>query len=552
MIRVSYLFRTHPRLVFSSLAGLVILGGGYLGTRSPAVALPAMSANSGFSLAQTTTTIRSASAAAPVPVPEAGISPSRRSKLGINLWYLAYWSGERAFANLTMQSAWTSITPGQPTQSMDLSRINPDGSVKSLNPGEIAVLPLTPPGANPQRSATIRCTWSGTGEVVADGGADFTNRTSGDRWLRFTWSLASYPTVPSGHLKLNATNPADPVRNIDCREEGMAPDKLFADEFIQSLAHYGAIRFMIWQGTMEKLDTPSRWSTRRQANAFVGTSKDGVAIEHMVELAKQTNSDPWFSIPWNADEEYVTRFAQYVHDNLPPSRKVYVELDNEVWNYAYPVTTRAREEGEARGLGTGHTAVLRRYAQKIVPVMKIWSRVFADRPGQLVRVAATQHVNPSSAEEVLAFGNTAQFVDALATAPYFGHDLFNRTPPNATMDERMLAIGLSEQENLEFSRQNRAIAQRYGKRYVTYESGQHIITSDLPLQASIQRHPKMYDIHRKFLADWDSMGGGDLNMLMAATGGISWSGAWGLKEYIGQPLSETPKLRAVLDYASGN
>lgn len=548
MIRVSYLFRDHPRLMFSSLAGLVMLGGSYLGTRSNAVVLPALSANSGMSMAQTSTIMRPASLnAAPAPAADA-ISTDRRSRLGINMWYLAYWSGERAFMNLTMQTAWSSIMPNQPAQQMDLSRINPDGSIKSLNPGEVAVLMLTPPGHRPAGS-TIRCTYEGTGELVPNG-PTITNITSGNRWFQFTWRV-SYPNPSTGLLRLNSTNPADPLRKIDCREAGADPNKLFTDEFVQSLAPYGVIRFMIWQMTMEKIPTPSRWSTRRQPNSFVDSSKDGAAIEHMMELARLTNSDPWFSIPWNADEEYITRFAQYVHDHLPADRKVYVELDNEVWNYAYQVTLQARQEGEARGLGTGHQALLRRYAQKIVPTMKIWTRIFADRPNSLVRVAATQHANPSTADEVLGFGNTAQWVDALATAPYFGHDVFERTPANATVDERMLAVALSEQAVTDVSRENRVIAQRYGKRHITYEAGQHIITNDLELQASLQRHPKMYDIHRQFLSDWEKKGGGDLNVLMAATGGISWSGAWGLKEYLGQPLSETPKLRAVIDYVNG-
>jgi hypothetical protein len=35
-------------------------------------------------------------------------------------------------------------------------------------------------------------------------------------------------------------------------------------------------------------------------------------------------------------------------------------------------------------------------------------------------------------------------------------------------------------------------------------------------------------------------------VVYASAGPISQYGAWGLREYPGQPMSETPKLRAVL------
>lgn len=546
-MRYTYMLRDHAGIMFGSLAGLIMLGG-YFGIRSTPLAFPALSANSNFAIGQSTTTlVAPAVTVPPLPSVPPGLLPGSK-RLGINLWYNAYWGGERAFMNLTMQSGWGSVLPGQGANLMDESRINPDGSVKSLQPNEYALLLLTPPAANAQGYANIRCTWVGDGDLVLKGSGP-SDVVLGDHSIQFKWTLR-YPDPASSSLELTRTNPANLVRDIDCREVGAPRTKLYADEFVQALSPYGAIRFVIWQNTWDKTHLQQRWATRQQPNSFVQTL-DGVAIENMVELARLANADPWFNIPWNGDEEYVTRFAQYVHDNLPAGRRVYVEVDNEVWNYGYRVTEQAKQEGEARGLGMGHEAVVARYAQKTAQVMKIWTRVFADNPSRLVRVAASQN-SAYWAERIMSFGNTADYVDALAVAPYFGDDIFYKTTPTSTPDEQMLAMAQSVDERLGWAQQVREVASRFNKRFITYEAGQHVVTQDLAMQAQIQRNPKMYDVYRKYLVDWRDKVGGDLMMMFAHTGPISWSGAWGLREYNGQPLGETPKRRAVLDYLASN
>ncbi len=89
--------------------------------------------------------------------------------------------------------------------------------------------------------------------------------------------------------------------------------------------------------------------------------------------------------------------AQLVHDSLDSGRRVYVELGNENWNYAFPLAHQIQAEGLAAGLDTNAFAAnLKRYSQKTVWAMKIWAKVFADRPGQLVRVASAQAPTPGS------------------------------------------------------------------------------------------------------------------------------------------------------------
>src|SRR5207253_8214123 len=110
---------------------------------------------------------------------------------------------------------------------------------------------------------------------------------------------------------------------------------------------------------------------------------DGVPVETIVETANELGLDPWVTVPWNADDDYITRFATYIRDNSTPGHKVYVEVSNEVWNGGYPVATQATNEAKAEGLpsadGTGSGGNLERYAEKTKQVMTIWSSVFSSQ-----------------------------------------------------------------------------------------------------------------------------------------------------------------------------
>ena len=107
-----------------------------------------------------------------------------------------------------------------------------------------------------------------------------------------------------------------------------ASDQIFNPEFIEKIQPFDTIRFMDWMETNNSHQ--GEWSARPTPDnsIFFG----GVAsIEEMVELANLTQTNPWFNMPHQATDEYVTNFANYVKENLDPELKVYVEYSNEVW-----------------------------------------------------------------------------------------------------------------------------------------------------------------------------------------------------------------------------
>jgi hypothetical protein len=397
-------------------------------------------------------------------------------------------------------------------------------------------IPITGPSG-----VSITCTWTGDGWVSASLGVS--NVSYGTNQVRFT-AVGLPGSVSSALVSIDKTNPSNPVKNIDCRETSMSKSLRYSPDFVASLSPYKVVRFMDWQNTNANL--PVTWATRHTSLSPTVTGNDGVSVEDIVALANQAGVDPWVTQPWNADATYYRNFAQYVHDHLAAGRKVYMEVGNEVWNTGFSVAWQSAAEARNEGLPDNYQGTLQRYAEKTVEVMKIWTQVFADNPSRLVRIISTQNDNDWTGKVVMTYKDTPNWIDALATAPYFGQDVQNPTP---TTDLSVLFSRLGTQADQIIGKAllNKQLAQSYGKRYLAYEAGQGIIFKDnVPLLAAMMHDSRMYDAYVRYSNGWKSQIG-DLITWFADYNNIDSFGAWGLAEYPGQPLSETPKLRAVRD-----
>ncbi len=338
--------------------------------------------------------------ATPISAPTPSSTSGQTSGLGINLTGGTYYSNDPMFANLLIGSGWD-------PSGTDFDEKKP-GSVDALGnpvilPGQQARRILTPPVSVINGTASqIVCTWDGKGKVVM-GGAHWKPVFNAND-LTFEW-----PGIKNGEgalawLQIQSSDQSDRLRNFDCREKGVARNAVFAADYLESLKPYGLIRFMDLSGVNGNDPNPV-WATRARVDGIGSPANGpGIAIEHMIALANHANADAWFNVPWNADDDYVRNMAQLVHDGMPGNRHVYVELGNEVWNYMFGVTNQAEKEGLAKGFASPRDrveAMLMRYAENTSRVMRIWSKVFADRPGQLVRVSGTQSANPWVSEVIL-------------------------------------------------------------------------------------------------------------------------------------------------------
>lgn len=458
--------------------------------------------------------------------------------LGVDVSGIEY--GSRTFMNLIYGSSWQMRDASGNWADVPSTALDANGWVKSVPAGYQVMRGLSVPLAG----GNFVCRYQGNGALNVSG-APVSNVTTSAGMTRFTLAT-TYPN-PQGAALSYAVDPTNYIRNIDCREANASTTDTLPPEFASALAVFKTIRFMKWQTATEG-NWPVTWATRNKPGDGDYTQNDGVPVEVMVQTANQAGADLWVTVPWNADNDYITRFATYVRDNLAPGRQVYVEVSNEVWNNGYPVSAQAAKEATAESLpsvsGTGTGGSLERYAEKTEQVMAIWSAVFSGQSSRLVRVASWQHVSPYFSDLLLKYMNLSQSVDALATAPYFGYEATDAM----SVDQIMAALPAELTAAVSLGVQQKVIAQKYGLRYITYEAGQSVVLpNDVALEQQVERDPRMYDIYRQFITSWQTQIGDRLN-LFALEGGISKYGGWGLSEYIGQPISQTPKLRAVYDF----
>jgi hypothetical protein len=471
-----------------------------------------------------------------------------KAEIGVNAVFPTWYSRARAYANLLIGNDWQIGGPSfKGWREFPEADLDANGWIKTLDPENIGFRSLSHPRFT-MGSSHITCTFEGKGQVSVSHLPSITGVSARPGKLSFDWSVASdWPEgtdkLDNVYLKVQEIDPTDPVRNIDCREADITQDARFAPDYVQSFTGFAVIRYLGLQNSNR--NAPVTWATRKRTISSLIPGDTGLPIEDIVLLSNLTNTSPWICLPWNSDDEYLRNFAVYVRDNLKPGLKVYVEMGNEVWNPGFLVARQARNEGlKAQLSDDPRQAQLKRYAQRSVEALKIWTAVFESRKDTLVRVAATQHANPSSAEIVLSAPGLAPMIDALATAPYFGHEL-TKLPESLTAEEAFPLLELSIEKTINLMRSNASIAKKYGKRYIAYEGGQHIVLpKNVPLTRQINRDPRMGALYTKLLKNWQSISP-DLFAHHTDVGPTTRFGSWGLREYQGQPSAQSPKASAV-------
>ncbi len=469
--------------------------------------------------------------------------------LGINVGQEDWYGNSRIHANLILGNHWQLLSEKGEGVPVPPGMINADGWLTALPPGTIAYRSMNHPNFR-NGVADIICRYAGKADLEVTWHGLISDRRTSPGTLRFRWTTKppqdDRDVTDNILIEVRNINRADPIRDIDCRETTLAPSVRFNPDYVAMLRGFAVMRYL---GPMNANFMPQvTWDTRKKPTNASATTAEGMALEDLVALANTAHVSPWFNMPWSADEDYQRRFASYVHDHLDPALIAHVEVSNEVWNGAFDVSDVAQKEGLARKLSTDpYEALFRRYAQRVTEVMKIWTAVYKDRPQALVRIAGSQYVNLYASTSILSYADTAKWVDALAIAPYFAFDKTRvpMTGVSAAMFDGMDASIASVTDGIA---KQRAIADQYGLRLITYEAGQHIVLRDnVALLKAINRDPRMETAYRHYIDQWRDRNG-DLMVLMQDAGGIGGDGAWGIREYLGQPLSDAPKARAVASY----
>ncbi len=388
--------------------------------------------------------------------------------------------------------------------------------------------------------------------------------------------------------------------------EAVYQDLVFHPLFLQDMSHYRSIRFMQMMSTNSGAE--SVWADRPHLSDVTWGTGKGVPIEMAIGLSNRTQSNPWLNIPARADDNYMQGYAELVRDTLDSNLAVNIELGNEIWNNAYPYVMDAHwmaEQGRIEWPEQGATDFeyrLNYFGKRTAEMCSIWKTAFGEDAGRVQCVmggmAAITWVNKQSldcpffAAEENGY-SCARDIHSLAIAPYFGSHLhldqfgpyltewlsdsdgglsklfeeinngylYDLMMGDPSVESWMLPPENGAMEQARgFISSNKTLVDEYGIELTAYEGGQHLTfggyvadwregVNDLFLEANAD--PRMGEAYTQHYNDWKDLGGA---LFVAFNSTDNWDrwGAFSLKEYQTQPVSESPKLAATYNFIDAN
>ncbi|MHA6326923.1 calcium-binding protein [Roseivivax sp. CAU 1753] len=413
--------------------------------------------------------------AAPVPARPALVQTDAPA-LAIGLNGITDWTTQHPFIDLFKTSRpWVGHLPGRwggitADELRAAGHIDKDGWPLSIpdNAERIEALLLT---AQQEDATHLRgyyiLTFDGKGDLSLAGNARRVATEPGR--LRFFYS----PGPGAVGVSIDEIDPDDPIRNIAIYKEDHAAlhaaGAIFNPDWLRRIADVRLVRFMDWMQTNNS--TVSGWDDRPRITDAT-YSEWGVPLPVMIRLANEIGADPWFTLPHQADDDYVRRFAETVRDTLDPRLKAHVEYSNEVWNGVFQQGLWANDQA-TRIWGETADGRTQYYGFRAAQVMDMFTEVFgAAATDRLTRVFATHTgwlgLEQQALNAPLAFLGLGRMpkesFDAYAVTGYFFHeakdenaerlrDLLDASEARAEADGR--AQGLSRVALREFVRERR-------------------------------------------------------------------------------------------------
>jgi hypothetical protein len=516
--------------------------------------------------------------------------------MGIGLNGLADWSSQTPFLNIFKQSRdWIpqcgegspAGCPGFDTQEKDRLVLDADGYPKSLpaaNDNSVKyrrVETIIFSDGNPESPGRYIVMYDGEGTLTY-GGAKKDEAVSKPG----TEVIDISKEAGNVFLGISATNPNNYVRNIrvirESQLDAYKAGEVFNPVWLEKIKAFKTVRFMDWMDTNNS--TQKEWSDRPKPEDY-SWALDGAPVEIMVALANKLKANPWFNIPHQATDEYITNFAKIVKEKLDPSLIAYVEHSNEVWNWQFGQAQYANQQGRAKW-GDHGDAFMQWNGMKAAQICDIWKKdVFGDSQKNRVNcVIATQTAYKGLEEGLLncplwvAEGNAPCYqhgIDSYAITGYLEWRL--GSPENTSTVkswfkdadggfgkaiEQLKQGSCSKkvvvlQDLKEIYQYHLKVAQPKGLALVAYEGGQSVAGSGgvenddemTKFFTELNRRPEMHEIYMQLLNDWKDSGGTLFNHFVDVGMPSKW-GFWGALEYVSQ--NGSPKYNALIDFIKNN
>lgn len=356
------------------------------------------------------------------------------------------------------------------------------------------------------------------------------------------------------------------LRNMAIVREDYLPlyeaGAIFNPEWLALIKDARQIRFMDMMYTNgSKI---RKWDDFNKKNGASWAAEGGVPVEVMVALANQIGADPWFTMPFHADDDLIRKFATYVRDHLDPKLVAHVELSNEVWNFVFQQTQDALALAKQKyGDDAGDSAWLSYYGERASHVMAIWTDVFgASADARLKRIAGSFTEVQWYTEQILTApiwqqADPANYVaphtyfDAVAITSYFGVSIVldedQRNKYVATVKDPSIDndnwlrdfIRPAMDDAAKRYQEHAELARKYGLDLMLYEGGQHVhhsafVEADKETLQLLQDHlagfvrsPQMAELYAASWDLWRQHGDGPY-MQYVDVGVPNQYGSWGL------------------------
>lgn len=319
------------------------------------------------------------------------------------------WSTEKPFIDLIKQArTWRNAAAIVGIPGIEAYQ-DANGWLTEMPAGVSAVV-LTLDGSSRLPVGTYVLTWEGTGTVSVTNGA---NPVVTDHRIEFTKPLITtslYPTISS----IDTEDPPKNLRLFLKKYEALLDDgEIFNPDFLEVVQDARQLRYMDPMKT--NWSTQEEWADRPTPADYTYSWR-GMPVDVMVALANKTGTDPYFTLPHLATDEYIREFATYIRDNLNPGLVAYVAYSNELWNFQFGQTVWCYNN-VARVIFNGYKTVTLSIGSPCVVEMATGTHNFAD--GQIIQFKTTGSLPTGITAEteyyVLATGKTSTQLQFSAT-----------------------------------------------------------------------------------------------------------------------------------------
>lgn len=423
--------------------------------------------------------------------------------------------------------------------------------------------------ADTSLNGRYRLEFTGNGDLHIHGAQ---NITRGQGFAEFDYRAQGGNLVALEITRFDAANPLKLRSCINLRHRAaFEAGEIFRPEWLDLIKDFRLFRFMDWQATN---NSPlSAWADRPTPSS--ATWVNGVPVEVMVALCNKLGVDGWFCYPHLANDDYITRFAQYVRANLRPGLVAYYEFSNEVWNFQFEQAQWANRQALALWPDyQNQDGWMQFYGGRAAEMASLLDVAYAGATGY--RKVITTHTAWQGLEDGIL--NAPRWVrmqagrqapkehfDCYAVTGYFGHGLsyadgaarlrgWMQQGEAHALREMRTALDGEIGGLIGQWRYQKAVADAAGLSLVMYEGGSHIVPnigSDDPLFPFLERFHYSADmaaLYTRAMTGFRDVGGEAFNVFVEISS-PGRHGFWGARRHL---LDDNPRWDAITAFNAGN